>query len=108
VVKDLRQLLKFTAVDKVEVLLWGSGNRNECDLATQRKIREISGVVTEPIRQLGSKLRVIRRQQGMRISGSTHTRTNHLKMPSETILRRERNHARSYATPDSAVGAVCS
>jgi hypothetical protein len=61
-------------VDKVEVLLWGSGNRSGCDLATQRKIREISGVVTELIRQLGSKLRVIR-QQGRRVSGSTHTRT---------------------------------
>lgn len=60
VAKDLRQLLKFTAAEKVEVMLWGSGNRNGYDLATQRKIKEISGVVAELIGQFGSKLRVIR------------------------------------------------
>ena len=59
VAPELRLLLKFTAMERVEVLLWGLGNRSGWDLATQRKIKEISGVVIELIMQFRSKLRVV-------------------------------------------------
>jgi hypothetical protein len=60
VAQELRLLLKFTDAERVEILLWGAGEEGGCDLATQKKIREISGVVQELIRQLGSKLHVVR------------------------------------------------
>ncbi|KFY89228.1 hypothetical protein V500_05856 [Pseudogymnoascus sp. VKM F-4518 (FW-2643)] len=58
VVRDLRQLLEFTNAKSIGIEVRGGGAPDGSDLRIQQKIKEISGIVKELIKQYGEKLTI--------------------------------------------------